>query len=461
MTIATENAKGCLHRQVSWLGVLLLTLSCLSPIFSIFGLGGDVLHQAGTGAPQLFLIGIGAAVVWVALYAELGSAYPYAGGDYVGIGATAGPLAGFLCLTAWVVASGPSVALMAKTIATYVDVFVPACPAPILTFGALAAAVALALLNVRTSALVTGAFLAIEMLAVIALIGAGFLHPARGFAIITTHPMAPNALATMLPVSLGVMALSSISATSATIGGNQALNFGEEVIDPHRNVGRVVVLAGLIGAFATALPVAAVIIGAGNLGAVLHSPAPFSAFLSAIAGPWAGEALGACVALAIFNALIATVMQYGRMFFSIGRDDISIGLVNHLLAQVHRVSGVPRAATLVIGAFSALCCFLSTHLLVVLFASTTDFILPLVCLAVICGRVRRLTGQQGYWRAPLFPLVPVLGIVLAAAFIIADLLDPAAGRPSLMMIGVAMVAAVVWYELVLKPRPGGWRPRTD
>src|SRR5579862_7630189 len=97
----TPPPAGRLHRQLSSFGVLLLTLSCLSPVFSVYGIGSDVLQHAGTGAVVLFLLGLAAAVVWAVVYAELGSAYPYAGGDYVGVGSTLGPWAGFASLTLW------------------------------------------------------------------------------------------------------------------------------------------------------------------------------------------------------------------------------------------------------------------------------------------------------------------------------------------------------------------------
>lgn len=79
-----------LHRKLSSFGVLLLTLSCLSPVFSIYGVGSDVLLHAGTGAAGTFICGIGVALIWAVVYAELGSAYPYAGGDYVGVGSVLG-----------------------------------------------------------------------------------------------------------------------------------------------------------------------------------------------------------------------------------------------------------------------------------------------------------------------------------------------------------------------------------
>jgi len=448
-----------LHRRLASFGVLLLTLSCLSPVLSIYGIGSDVVLHAGTGAAGMFICGIGAAVVWAVVYAELGSAYPYAGGDYVGVGSILGPWAGFASLTLWAVTAGPDIAFLAKTIATYFSDLVPGASPLIVAFSALGAAIGVALLAVRASALVTGVFLGIEMMAVLVLVGAGLLHPARSLTDVVLHPVTLGASGTLVPVTLGAMALAGVSAAFATTGGNQAIGFGEELREPHRHMGRVILLAGLIGALATAVPVIAVVIGASDLPFILKSPAPFSAFIAAVAGPVAGHALSAAVIVAIFNALIATIMFSARLFFSLGRDKIFHPMVNAMLASVHRSSGAPRAATWTVGMFSAACCLLDTHLLVVFISGLTVYCLGLVSVAVLVGRRRRLTGQPGYWRSPLFPLAPVLGLTLAGAFGVADLLDADAGRPSLLVLGTMILVGLLWHYFVLRRRAGGWAPR--
>ena len=68
-----------LRRELSSFEVCLLTLSNASPLFNIYIVGGDVLRQVGTASVGAFLIGLAASVVWVIVYAELASAYPYAG----------------------------------------------------------------------------------------------------------------------------------------------------------------------------------------------------------------------------------------------------------------------------------------------------------------------------------------------------------------------------------------------
>lgn len=454
-----KPAGAHLRRNLNSFEVLLLTLSCLSPVVSIFGIGGDVLHQVGTGAAGLFGLGIAAGVIWSVMYAELGSAYPYAGADYVGVGSVLGGWAGVVTLAIWAATAPPAMAFTAQSLTPYVLQLAPNLPAGPLPFVAMAAAAAIALLGVRTGALVTGAFLALELAAVVVLIAVGLIHPARGPGALIAQPFAMIG-GHWTAVSAGALALGAVSAIYATIGGNQALAFGEELKDPHRRMGPVVIAACMIGAFATALPVILVILSAHDLPAVLKSPAPFATFLSDALGPWAGPALSAGVAVAIFNALVASVMVYGRLFFSLGRDRLFGASVNAVLARVSP-SGVPRASTLVVTAIALACCFAASHALLIFMTGALVYGWPLICLAVLIGRRRGLTGAPGFWRAPLHPLFPILGLMMGAGLAVADILDKDAGRPSLLLLGVVVVAAFAWHRFVLRRRPGGWTPSLE
>jgi amino acid transporter len=322
-----------LHRRLTPFAALLLTLSCLSPVFSVYGPGAQVLRQSGTGAAALFALGIAVAAVWGMVYAELGSAYPYAGGDYVGVGSVLGPAAGFACLALWAVIVLPIDAYLAKLVATYADQVLPATHPWLWVYGSLLAALGAALLTVRASARVTGIFLSIEFAAVLVLVVAGLLHPAAGAWRAIAHPQR-LAAGHWAPVGAAALALGAVNAAFATVGGNQAIAFGEELIDPHRNMGRVLLAACLIGAVAIALPVIAVVIGAAGNRGVFASVAPFSTYISSVAGPWAGLALSAAVALAVFNALIAQIMFGARLWYSFARDRVFPPLLSAALDKV-------------------------------------------------------------------------------------------------------------------------------
>ena len=226
-------------------------------------------------------------------------------------------------------------------------------------------------------------------------------------------------------------------------------------------MGRILLLAAVMGAFATALPVVAVVLSAPDLPALLASASPFGAFAATLGGTVASRALSAVVALAVFNALIVSIMFYTRLFFSLGRDEIFSPRLNRALIAVHAGSGTPRVAALAAGAIAAVFALLDSHTLVVFLAGFVPFILTLVSLAVLVGRRRGMTGGAGYWRSPLFPLAPLLGLATAAGLAIGELMDPDAGRPSMLVMVGFIAAALLWHGLVLRRRPGGWMPRLE
>ncbi len=452
------SPPGGLHRQLSSLGVLLLTLSSLSPVVSIFGMGADVVQHTGGGAATLFMLGLGAALLWGLVYAELGSAYPYAGGDYVGVGSILGGWAGLATLTLWVVITPPSIAFSAQTFAVYFGGLTPGIPRPAVVYGGLVVCLGVALMSVRSGAWITGLFLSLETAAVLALLLVGLSHPHQNLLAVMAHPVAPGPGGALLPVALGALAIAGVNTAYATVGGNQAIAFGEELADPHRRMGGVIVLAALGGGVAIALPVLAVVWGAKDLGALARSSSPFALFLATRLGNWAAVALNVGVAVSVFNATIVTVMVGARLLFSLGRDRLLPLPLSRMLTGVSAQSGTPRAATLVITALAAACCLLPSHTLLVIMSGLMVYGWSLVCLAVLVGRRKGLTGRPGYWRSPLFPLAPLLGLLMAGAFVAADLMDADAGRPSLIILGAAVLGAVLWYYRVLKRRPGGWTP---
>ena len=370
-------------------------------------------------------------------------------------------LAGFACLTLWAVVILPINAFLAKMVAMYLAEVVPGLPLTAVTYLSLALAAAAALLAVRASAMLTGVFLAIEMLAVIALMVLGFGHPVGDFVAMLTHPLIPDGHGAWMPPATAALAMGAVNAAFAAAGGNQAIAFGEELIEPHRSMGRVILIACLLGAVAIALPVIAVAWSAGAHPGIFDSAAPLSAFVTSLAGPTAGKALSAAVALAVFNALIAQLLFTSRLFYSFARDGIFPARINAALGKVERKSGAPRMATVAVAVASALCCLIAAHILLVFMSGLVVYSLALVSAAVLVGRLRGQTGGSGFWRSPFYPLIPLLGLGLALVFALADWRDPDAGRPSLLILAGLLLAALAWYRWVLSRRPGGWAPRVE
>jgi len=166
-----------LNREMKVAGALLLTLSAVTPAASVFVIIPGIIQQAGTGA---FLSLAAAAVVGLAMalvYAELGSAWPLAGGEYAMLGRALGPFVGFVYLGMYTVGSTLAPAVLSLGASAYIAGIWPGAPPVPIAIGIVAFATLLGILNIRTNAKVTGAFLMIEVAALVVLAILGFAHP--------------------------------------------------------------------------------------------------------------------------------------------------------------------------------------------------------------------------------------------------------------------------------------------
>ena len=80
------------------IAVLFLTLSVTTPASSVFVIVPGMLQSAGSGALWAMLVSGFVLIATAYIYAELSSAWPVAGGEYVMVARTVGPAAGFAIL---------------------------------------------------------------------------------------------------------------------------------------------------------------------------------------------------------------------------------------------------------------------------------------------------------------------------------------------------------------------------
>ena len=184
-----EMRAGSLQRVLGPVGVSLLTLSVLSPGASVLVAGVDVVHRAGTWTALAFLLGGLLTLIFTLSQAELGAAFPLAGGDYATIGNALGPRAGFIQFGLILFGTPIFLALSAVGVSIYVRALAPGLPATGTAIAALVASAALAVLNIRTGAKLTGTFLVIE------------LGVAPG-AVLLDYPEKPRMLGLDLPVRM-------------------------------------------------------------------------------------------------------------------------------------------------------------------------------------------------------------------------------------------------------------------
>lgn len=442
-----------LARGLGVLGALFLTLSAETPASSVFVIIPGVVQAAGPGALWSMLAAGVVALCMALTYAELGSTFPSAGGEYAIIGHVLGPVAGFATLGVNLFNLLLSCAVLSLGAADYLRAVVPGLTPLTTALVILATATFLGVLNLRTSAAVTGAFLLIELGALAAVTVLGFAHPVRSLASLLSHPIA--SVGAVGAIGIGGLATGAVVGLFAYDGYGNAVYLAEEVKDVRRQLVRAVLWALIVTAATELAALAAVLVGAPDLKALIDaSGAMMSDFTRERAGSAVTAAVSGGVAIAILNAVIALVLMTGRQLYATARDGVWPDRMGALLTRVLPRFGSPWIATIAAGAASAGLCLLPMPLLLLLSGSGITLIyigLALTCL--LHGRARRAASPG--WRLPLWPLPPLIAVVLLLLFAVAGFRDAAVSFA--VSIGSAALAAT-YYLLVLKRR-GGWRLR--
>jgi amino acid transporter len=447
-------AAGSLKRVLGPIGVSLLTLSVLTPGASVLVTGVDIVHHAGTGAALAFLLGGLLTLVFTMSQAELGAAFPLAGGDYATVGNALGPRAGFMQFGLVLFSTPVFLALSAVGASLYVRTLWSGLSAPGIAIVVIALSAAFAILNIRTGAKLTGAFLFIEVGALALLTVLGLAHPVQSLTSVVAAPVALVSGRLATP-SIGAMVLAIVAASYATAGAGQAIYFSEEMHDP-KSVGRLVMVIAVLTLLLEFLPVLGVVIGAGDLPGVLASESPFTRFIAERGSPLIATLVTLGIIAALVNAIISGLTCYGRFLYSTGRDRIWSRSINKALIQLHPRWESPWIATLVLSAFAAGCCILPLNAIVPLVSFAILATWVFLGLACIVGRRNGTTGTPGCYRSPLFPLPQVLTLLAVAGLTILVWSDRVNGRPGVITVFAVILLSMLYHRFVLDRRPGGW-----
>ena len=444
--MATEHKKSrALKRSMRVMGTLLLTLSAVTPASSVFVIVPGAITQAGSGA---FLSMAAAAILAIPIayvYSELASAFPIAGGEYSMVGRSVGAAAGFATFGLTITSNMLAPAVLALGASTYLAVVVPDLNPIVVGMTIIAATTVLGILHIRTNAWVTGVFLLLELLALAVLAVLGFLDVKRSLWEIITHPVVVSQSA-LHPTPLAAIGVATSVSIFAYNGYGAAVYFAEEMHEAPRLIARTILWALVITVVTELVPLTAVLMGAPNLQGLLGSTSPFSDFITAVGGYALSVVIGLSVALAILNAVLATLLQNARFFYSTGRDGTWHPRINDAFLVTHDRFNSPWIATLAAGISSMAMCLLGLQWLLVITGTGIALIYAAVCIAAIAGRTTGTTKHAVY-RMPLYPFWPVLGLLALAYVFYTSAIDPDIGRPSLLINSVVMVVALAYYGL--------------
>lgn len=450
MTAPVAEAAA-LKPSLSVADVVAITVSSVTPASSVFVIAPFAIAQAGTGVIWAFALAAGLALMFAFCYAELGRAHATAGGEYVFAKRVFGGLAGyatFLTVLAMLLFIPPVLATGAATylnaaLGTGFDSQTVALLIVLLSY-------AIGILNIKLNAWVTGLRLLLEVAALLVIVVLGFGHAQQPLgALLYPQALVDGALGAA-PFALVIGAIGTALFSYNGFGG--AVLLAEDMHDAGKGVAKAVLWSLALVVAIEIVPLVALLVGAPSLTEMLASPDPIGYLLTAHGNETLARLVSSGIFLSVFNAIIAIVIQSGRVIYSSGRDEVWMPRLNKAFTRIHGKWQSPWLATLFLALPSAVLTFSSN---LAELTSFTVLLILLVYLAValsaLFSRVLRRDRPHPY-RMPLWP-APALLAVSGAGYLLMTLLATASGRDIMIIVGLLSVS-VILYGAYGKLSPG-------
>ncbi|QHG66499.1 APC family permease [Pseudomonas putida] len=439
-----------LKPSLGMLDVVAITVSAVTPASSVFVIAPFAIAQAGSGAVLAFVLAAVLALMFAWCYAELGRAHSSAGGEYVYAKRVFGGLAGYATFVTVLVSLLFIPPVLATGAATYLNSALgTAFDTQAVALAIVAGSYALGILNIRLNAWVTGVFLLCEMAAVLVIVALGLGNVSQPLSVLITPQHMDHGLLSAAPWALVFASIGT--ALFAYNGFGAAVVLAEDMKDGGRSTHRAVLWSLALVVAIELVPICALLLGAPSLEAMLASSDPIGYLLNAHGNPMLSRLVSAGIFLSVFNAIIAIVIQSGRVIFSSGRDQLWTPTLNRLFTRIHPRWDSPWLATLLLAIPSAALSFSSN---LEEMTSFTVLLLLMVYLAVaLCALFSRVlrSDREHPYRMPLWPLPALLAVVGAGYLLLSGLL--AAPLRDILIILVLLAVSVMLYSTYGKFSP--------
>ncbi|EMA13120.1 amino acid permease [Haloarcula marismortui] len=412
----------------------------------IFVLPGEAILNAGSLASVAFILG-GVIAMFTALSAsELGTAMPRSGGAYYYVNHALGPMFGSVAGWAnWLGLAFASAFYMVG-FGRYI--------ARIFGLSGSVGVGPVSITVVKLIALVGGAFFVLinyvgaketgrlQNIIVVLLIGILTV-----FTLLGTLRAEPSNLpaATDVVTTLETTGLIFVS----YLGFVQITSVAEEIKDPGKNLPRAVIGSVVIVTviYALVLVIMSAAVPQGFIADIISSDAENPIAVVEVGDYIQGAAMGGAL---LFGGLLATassanasILASSRINFAMGRDRI----VTPALNEIHPRYGTPYRAIGITGGLILL--FIVIGDLTLLSGAASGLHLIIYGLLNVALIVMRYVNPEEYtpdFVVPLYPLLPVLGVVLSFALLVF-----VAGDALLLSFGIA-AAAILWYGFYARSR---------
>ncbi|WP_395397796.1 APC family permease [Novosphingobium sp. BL-8A] len=424
-----KSKTGQLQRDVGLWGVITLGAGTAIGV-SIFSILQPTAEVAGSGLLAAIVIAVVPMILFAISYAYLASVDPVSGASYEWPSRYIHPSVGFLIAWMRIISNVGAITILAQVMVSYLGMIVPIPLKP-----AMAVAITLVFglnffgVSVAARAQSILMLVLLAVLAIFVVSGIGSVNLAR-----VGNPLAGGVLPVLAVVPLLI---------SLFLGIESAVEIGEEVRNPGRNIPLGIALACLLAAVVYGLVAftALGLLGAPALGA---SKAPLLDAARVTLGSFAVPLIVGAATVSILKSMNAAAMVFSRSLFAMGRD----GALPTVFSAVHPRFATPHMAILLgyICAMSGL--LLPESLIFLLLAVNVPTMIKYMACSLCAARVARERPDLHARSSLRFSPALVQAISLAgalAALSIATFGIEADARPYLLVGGWFLIGLAYWF----------------
>jgi APA family basic amino acid/polyamine antiporter len=250
--------------------------------------------------------------------------------------------------------------------------------------------------------------------------------------------------------SIAPFGLALVSVLWAYDGWADLAFISGEVKDPERNLPRALIL-GTLAVIAIYLLANVAYMGVMPVGEIRHSKLVAADVALRLIGPAGVTFIALTVMLSTLGTLNGSILTNPRVFFAMAAD----GLLFRKIADVHPRFKTPYVAIALTAVLGIIFVLLRTF--EQLADSFVTAILPFYALGVASIFVFRRRSAAEYsppFRAPFYPIAPILFVLATLYLLVNALIDPSSRWPTLAIFGVILAGIPVYYATVGRTASG-------
>jgi basic amino acid/polyamine antiporter, APA family len=434
-----------LKRQIGLMTAMMIIIADVIGT-GIFMTTGEVLGMTGNALTVLVLFGVGGVIALTGslCYAELATMWPEDGGEYVYLKKIYGTLPSFL--SGWIsliIGFSLAASMSAITAVNYINkltpdgIFTGAWLPKFVAAGIIVLFSIIHMIGVQKGGLVQNILTIVKLLVVFLFIAMGFYF---------ADWSAGNRLSDIYQAEGGTSILkwgsSLIIIMYAYSGWNGTTYIAGEIRNPDKNLPRALFLGTLlITVIYLAMNVVYLMSAPGDM--IMTEGKYTIGALAAknLFGPNIGPVFDACIVLILLSSVSVQMMIGPRVTYAMAKDRTIFGS----LERVNKKFQTPDLAIIVQMAIAVFYVFIGFDaiLKMLIYMGFALSIFPLMTvIGMVYTRIRKPDLVRPF-KVPLFPVLPLIYIILMTGVIITTLIEKTV--PSLFALGVVLVGVVIFF----------------